>query len=143
MDRFRMIITVHMFFVQNDEVLLLRRANTCYEDGNYSVPAGHVDGGEAVTTAAIREAGEECGVRIAHEDLQVVGVMHRLSDDERIDFFLRPTRWTGAIVNAEPQKCDDLSWYSLKHLPDNVIPYVNHALTNYQQGTWFMEYGWN
>ncbi len=35
-------------------------------------------------------------------------------------------------MHAEPHKCDDLSWYALSHLPDNVIPYVKYAVDNYQ-----------
>lgn len=63
--------------------------NNGYER-NYSVPAGHMNGGESVKSAMIREAEEECSIRIAPQDLEVwvVGVMHRLEDDERIDFLL-------------------------------------------------------
>jgi 8-oxo-dGTP diphosphatase len=47
-------VAVHLFFLRDpDQVLLLRRCNTDYEDGNYSVIAGHVESGETVT-AAIR-----------------------------------------------------------------------------------------
>ncbi|KEO82403.1 NUDIX hydrolase [Tumebacillus flagellatus] len=141
-ERFTMPVAVHLFFVRDREILLLRRWNTGYEDGNYSVPAGHLDGGEEVVTAAIREAREECGVEIAPSDVQVVGVMHRKANDERIDFFVTVARWDGEIVNAEPQKCDDLSWHGLDALPENVIPYVRRAIDNYRERSWFESYGW-
>ena len=67
---------------------MLRRFNTGYEDGNYSVIAGYLEGNETVIAAMIREAREEAGISIAAEDLRVVGVMHRFSIHERIDFFL-------------------------------------------------------
>lgn len=143
MERFKLIGAVHLFLRRGEEVLLLRRFHTGYEDGNYSVPAGHLDGGETVTQAARREAREECGVDIAAEDLRVVGVMHRQSDDERVDFFVETRRWTGRIVNAEPNKCDDLSWHRLDTLPSNMIPYVRQALNQAAQGVWYAEYGWN
>ena len=66
-DKFKLIATVHIFLTKNDtEILLLRRFNTGYEDGNYSVIAGHNDGNEEVKTAAIREAKEEAGIEISH-----------------------------------------------------------------------------
>ena len=135
-------VAVHLFLVRDGRVLLLRRANTGYEDGNYSVPAGHLDGGEEVIAAATREAGEEIGITLAPSAVAVVGVMHRRSNDERIDFFVAASEWTGEIINAEPQKCDDLSWYPLDALPDNTIPYVRRALANYRRGVWFESYGW-
>jgi 8-oxo-dGTP diphosphatase len=141
-DRFKLIGAVHLFLIRDTEVLLLRRFNTGYEDGNYSVPAGHLDGGEQVKSAAIREAKEECGIEISPEDLEVVGVMHRKSSDERVDFFLAATRWTGTITNTEPHKCDDLRWFPIDNLPLNIIPYVKHALDNYRKGIWFTEFGW-
>jgi hypothetical protein len=74
--------------------------------------------------------------------MQVVGVMHRRSNDERIDFFLTASRWQGEIVNREPEKCDQLAWFDLDRLPANVIPYVRQALTNFRAGTWYDSFGW-
>ena len=87
-DWFRVVAAVHLFLIRDGQVLLLRRYNTGYEDGWYSVIAGHLDGGEEVTAAMRREAREEAGIEIAPEDLRVVGVMHRKATEERIDFFL-------------------------------------------------------
>lgn len=140
--RFKLLGAVHLFLLREGQVLLLRRAHTGYEDGNYSVPAGHLDGGEEVTAATTREAYEEAGIRIDPADLQVVGVMHRRSNDERVDFFLTATRWTGEIANMEPHKCDELAWFDLDRLPGNVIPYVRRALENYRRGVWFDSFGW-
>lgn len=136
------ISAVHLFLVLEDQVLLLRRFNTGYEDGNFSVPAGHLDGGEQVIDAAVREAREEVGVTISPDDLAVVGVMHRLSDDERIDFFVACTQWAGEPHNLEPEKCDELRWAELDDLPENVIPYVRRAIENYRAERWFDGFGW-
>jgi 8-oxo-dGTP diphosphatase len=117
-------VAVHIFLLRENYVLLLRRANTGYEDGNYSVVAGHLDGGESVTQAAIREAHEEVGIALRPTDLKVVGVRHRVSNDERIDFFLTATAWGGTLTNHEPDNCSELRWYALDALPANMIPYV-------------------
>jgi 8-oxo-dGTP diphosphatase len=108
-ERFKLVSAVHIFLIRDGQILLLRRRNTGYEDGNYSVVAGHLNGDEEVKTAAIREAHEEVGIRIAPADLQVVGVMHRKSNDERVDFFLTATLWSGEVTNVEPDKCDRLA----------------------------------
>jgi 8-oxo-dGTP diphosphatase len=55
-------VAVHLLVLRGDDVLLVRRSNTGYEDGRLSVVAGHVEPGESITQAAIREASEEVGV---------------------------------------------------------------------------------
>jgi 8-oxo-dGTP diphosphatase len=141
-QRFKMMSAVHLFLLRGHAVLLLRRFNTGYEDGNYSVVAGHVDGDEEIKAAMIREAREEAGITLLQEDLEVVGVMHRKSNDERIDFFLVAERWTGELRNCEPERCDELAWYDWDDLPLNVLPYIRKALENYRVGRWFESFGW-
>ncbi len=140
--RSRFPAAVHIFFIRNESVLLLRRFNTGWEDGKYSVPAGHIETGETVIEAAIREAREEVGIGLKPSALEVVHVMHRKAEDERIDFFLVANTWVGEITNREPGKCDDLSWYALNALPKNMIPYVRQGLLNTQNGLLYSEYGW-
>jgi 8-oxo-dGTP pyrophosphatase MutT (NUDIX family)/GNAT superfamily N-acetyltransferase len=135
-------VTAHVFLLQAGLVLLLRRFQTGYEDGKYSVVAGHLESGETVLQTAMREAEEEVGVRIREGDLRVVGVMQRKSNDERVDFFLTALAWEGDVRNAEPEKCDDLLWRALDDLPENTIPYVRRAIANYRDGRWFDVHGW-
>lgn len=143
-ERFQAIVAVHLFLVRGDDLLLLRRFNTGYEDGNYSVVAGHLDGGEPVLAAMMREAHEEAGIDLDPANTRVAGVMHRLTDhDERVDFFVVSTRWTGDVINREPDKCDDLRWFPLKDLPGNVVPYVRTAIDAWQAGTWFTTQGFD
>ncbi|MEO7020433.1 MAG: NUDIX domain-containing protein [Ktedonobacteraceae bacterium] len=141
--RFKLIGAVHLFLMHDKKILLLRRFNTGYEDGNYSVVAGHLDGDEEIKAAMIREAREEVGIELASGDVQVVGVMHRKSNDERVDFFLAADeRWPGELRNCEPDQCDELAWFDLDSLPTNMIPYVRRALANYRAGRWFDSFGW-
>ena len=140
MMRARFPATVHLFFFRENQILLLRRFNTGFRDGEYSVPAGHLDGGETVKQAGIREAQEEVGVAIEEKDMTFSSVMHRIEDDERVDFFVHVHQWQGEPFNAEPDKCDDLRWVELNKLPANTIPYVWQALNNHLNGIPFAEY---
>ena len=138
--RARFPVTVHLFFFRENQILLLRRFNTGFRDGEYSVPAGHLDGGETVMDAAVREAEEEVGVKIEVSDMTFSTVMHRIEDDERVDFFVQVHKWQNEPFNAEPDKCDDLRWVEINSLPANIIPYVKQALDNHLNGIPFAEY---
>jgi len=141
--RARFPATVHLLIFREEEVLLLRRFNTGYRDGEYSLPAGHLDGGETVLAAAGREAAEETGIRIPPGGAVFSSVMHRMEGDERIDFFLEVREWEGEPFNAEPEKCDDLCWAHPSHLPANLVPYVRRAIRNHFAGVRFDEFGWD
>jgi len=142
MTRARFPVTAHLFFFRENQILLLRRFNTGFRDGEYSVPAGHLDGGETVMAAAVREAEEEIGVKIDANNMRFSSVMHRIEDDERVDFFVQVYKWQGEPFNAEPDKCDDLRWADVSHLPNNTIPYVKRALHNHLNQIQFDEFGW-
>jgi 8-oxo-dGTP pyrophosphatase MutT (NUDIX family) len=136
----------YLTLFKDNKVLLLRRFNTGYEDGNYSMVAGHVDSGETFTQCVIREAEEEAGILLKPEDLKVVHVMHRNSgteeNNERVDVFFIAEKWDGEIVNKEPHRCDDLSWFDLDALPSNIIPYVNQAIKGIKNKNYYSEHGW-
>lgn len=141
MSRLKMRVAVHLILEKDNKYLLLRRYNTGYEDGNYSVVAGHVDGDETIISAMKREALEEAGININEEDLKIVEVMHRKSDNESIDYFLYANKFSGNVSIMEPNKCDELSFYELNKFPNNVIPYVKEAIENYRNNIQFVDYG--
>lgn len=140
-DRFKLVAAVYILFVRDGKLLMLRRFNTPYENGKYSLVAGHVDGGESLAQAAIREAKEESGVIIKSEDLQLKVAMHRLDDREQVDFFFEAKIWAGEPKIMEPNKCDDLSWFPLDQLPENTIPYIREAIRCYREGIFYSELG--
>lgn len=141
---FKFISASHLFLIKGNKILLLKRQNTGYEDGNFSVIAGHLDGGETPRETMLREAKEEGGININPRYLKLVHVMHRnAKDGERIDWFFVAKKWRGQLKNMEPNKCDRLNWFSLSHLPKNVIPYVRIAINNFQKSINYSEFGWN
>jgi 8-oxo-dGTP diphosphatase len=135
-------VAVHMFLFHENKILLLRRYNTGYSDGFYSLPAGHLNGNEPVSLAAVREAKEELGINIETNNVTFAGVFHRREHDERIDFFVRVNNWKEEPFNAEPGKSDDLRWADMNELPENLIPYIKKAIENLLNNKMFEEYGW-
>jgi 8-oxo-dGTP pyrophosphatase MutT (NUDIX family) len=75
--RNRAVPAVYLIVEREEKLLIARRCNTRYEDGNYQVPAGHVDPGELPKEAMIREAKEEIGITIHATDLELVHMSYR------------------------------------------------------------------
>ena len=143
MERFKIITAVHLILIENEKVLLSRRYNTGYEDGNYSVPAGHVEEDEELIKAMQREAFEEIGIKIKKEDLKIVHVMQRKATDrESIDYFLTCKKYEGKIEIMEKNKCDDVRFFELNKLPENTIPYIRKGIESYLHNEPFSILGW-
>lgn len=135
----------YLILKQEHKILLIRRYNTGFEDGNYSMIAGHVDQGETFTEAIIREAKEEAGITLAPEDVRVVHMMHRKSHvdaEERIDAYFLAETWSGNLENKEPHKCDDFSWFPIDELPPNIIPYIKTVIEHVKKNTFYSELDW-
>src|SRR3989338_5772042 len=112
------------------KILLIRRMNTGYEDGKYSLPSGKVEVGETFTEAMVREAKEELNLTLDSKSLKSVHIMHRRKDtgEEWLDHYFLCKKWVGTLKNNEPHKCDDMQWVSKKALPQTLIAHVRFAL---------------
>ncbi len=135
---------VYILLEQEGKILLGKRCNTGYQDGNYQVPAGHVEEGELPTEAIIRETKEEVNVDLKLEDLELVHVGYRPKHDpsgDRIDLFFKVKNWSGEVKNMEPEKCEDLNWFSWDNLPENTVFHVSEAFQCVKKGIFYNEIG--
>lgn len=138
---------------RDDEVLLLRRFNSGFQDGMYTMISGHVEKGESPLTAVCREATEEAGIEINPDNVKFEQVLYRrgfnnvgdgydTDQPERVDFFFSADEWSGEPVNAEPDKCDDLAWFPMNGLPSNVFPIVRKFLNQYVSNSSYRDSGY-
>ena len=101
------------------EILLSLRKNTGYRDGEYELPGGHVDSGEDLRHAMVREAKEELLIDINEEDLKIVHILHHYTGD-RVNFILNTEVYEGIPSIGEPDKCERLDWFRINDLPKNI-----------------------
>jgi 8-oxo-dGTP pyrophosphatase MutT (NUDIX family) len=127
--RFRVVPAVYVLLRRDGTVLLQLRRGTGFMDGHWAAAAaGHVEPGESVVAAAVREAREELAVGLRPEDLRPVTTMHRGQPggpalEQRVDFFYEADRWDGVPALQEAAKAADLGWFSLDALPEPVVPH--------------------
>lgn len=133
---------VYLILREENKVLLIRRFNTGWMDGLYSLPAGHIDGNETAQMAMSREAKEEVDLDILPEDLSILHMMHRKSSDaEYMDFFLEAKKYSGKLKNNEVNKCDEINWFPMDSLPDNTLDYIKEAFKLISEGKNFSSFG--
>ena len=130
------VIVVHtLVFNPHGELLLLRRANTGFMDGQYALPGGHRQAGEEVTAAAVRECREEALIEVAEIEPVVV-----MPYDGGVDFIFEARRWSGRPGIGEPGKCDGLVFSPPDALPSPTVAFVEVALACRTEAVWYREF---
>jgi 8-oxo-dGTP diphosphatase len=123
----------YVLLLRDGQVLLQLRQGTGYLDGCWATLAGHVDPGESVHEAAVREAAEEAGITIAPADLAPLTTLHRFERggpqvEQRCDVFFAVRAWAGEPGVREPDKAAAMCWFDLDALPDAVVPHERLVL---------------
>lgn len=131
-------ITVGLILEKNGKILLIKRKNTGYMDGMYGFLAGHVEKGESLKQAMVREVNEEGGIKLKEEDLEFVCGIR--SNEEYINFFFKTDKYKGDLKIKEPDKCEEMIWVDIDKMPSNTIPNEKRAVSNYLHKVYFDEY---
>lgn len=132
-----------MLLIDDNKILLHNRKNTGWMDGYYDVPSGHLEQNETVRAASARELLEETGIRAHLSNLEIVHVMHCNFDDlEYFQFYVKAIQYEGEPEIKEPEKCSEMGWFPFNRLPENIVPYVQQALTHIKNNQHYSEYGW-
>lgn len=137
-----MIASAYLLLFKDKKILLARRFQTGYEDGNYSLPAGHVEDNESLLENLSREVQEEIGLVIDTQKAELSHVMHRKEKDIRMDFFFTLKEWQGEPRICEPDKCDELGWFSVDALPENTVGYIKQAIKAVVNNKIYSQRGW-
>jgi 8-oxo-dGTP diphosphatase len=95
--------------IRNDknEYLLVQEAQPKVY-GLWNLPAGHVDKGESIENAAVREAKEETGLNV--ELLEKIGIWHDAVEEPVRHAF--NVRVTGGELAPQPGEILDVKWFS-------------------------------
>lgn len=127
-------IAVIFVIKKSGKYLFQKRTHTGAEDGWYMMPGGHVDEGEKVVEAALRELKEELNIVVKAEDLVFKMVK---AEKTHINFFFEVKQYSGKIINNEPEKHGDLRF--LCATDERLHPCISGEIEALEQGVGFLE----
>ncbi|MDQ0095246.1 NUDIX domain-containing protein [Paeniglutamicibacter psychrophenolicus] len=140
-ELFQLVPAAYVVFRRDSRVLLQLRQHTGFMDGHWAcAAAGHVEAGESVLAAAVREAAEETGVLLDPADLVPLSTLHRTNGGgspraQRVDFFFAADVWRGEARIMEPEKCAAMEWFDLEDLPEPMPEHERYVLQNLAAGS--------
>lgn len=140
-ERYKITTAVYAVIIRDDKILLSLRENTGFMDGKYSLVSGHIEKGEMLAEAMVRETKEEAGIDIKKLKLATTMFRHKITEDgnDYIDFYFVIDDFDGEIFNNEPDKCGNLEFFELNGLPYNTIDYVKFGIDNVLNGNNYCE----
>ena len=105
-------LTVLCLIQKGEAYLLQDRVKKDWK--GYTLPGGHVEKGESIVDAVIREMKEETGLTVLHPKL--CGIKQFPIENGRyLVFLFRADDFTGELVSSEE---GEMHWVSCKELPD-------------------------
>lgn len=125
-------VSVNLILKKENQVCLMRRYNTGWNDGMYALMGGHVEDNERPIKAVIREAKEELGIDINEYDLQEVFTM--AVNPDHIYLYFACEKYSGEVINNEPNECDDVRFFDIDKLPENIIGADKTAMAKIFEG---------
>jgi 8-oxo-dGTP pyrophosphatase MutT (NUDIX family) len=142
MSRDRFVVVVHVLIVRDGQLFMLRRANTGFMDGYYTLPGGHQEAGESVSAAAHRECLEETGI-VPHDIAPVCVMPYRSGRHQGLNFLFETTRFDGEPRINEPELFDAGIWVKPAQLPEPVAVWLPDVLAMRAAGDWYQEFEWD
>lgn len=132
---------VRLILEENGKLLFLRQ--TKRNGGRYSLVGGNVEEHEFARQALAREAKEEAGIHVEPNDLSLVHALHRhklKKDETLLVLYFRAARFHGEPGSLEPKKFQDVAWFPVDALPEDMSKPTQHVLTCIQKGIIYSEF---
>ncbi|MBB3911732.1 NUDIX hydrolase [Sphingomonas desiccabilis] len=119
--------------IVDDRILLVRRKRPP-EIGHWGLPGGKIDLFETAAAATEREVMEETGIAITADRLLCfVDHIDRAAGTHWTAPVFLVHAFTGSPVNREPEKHDEVAWFALDALPDQLTISTRIAVAAWRQ----------
>lgn len=114
-----------IIFDADKKVLLQKRSDV----GLWGIPSGHVEPGETVANAAVREVLEETGLEVRIKRL--IGIysdpesqVFSYPDGKNVHFITScfEAQVTGGAISCTCPETEDIRYFSSAALPENILP---------------------
>lgn len=119
-------VRVRLIVIKNNKVLVQFRQ----KDNYYHYFGGHLDYGETIIDACVRETKEECGDDVDFEFKKILYIrdfIHPESNEHSVELFIlgEINKFEELEKHLDPQHPDGsiwLTWLDINNLPDNLLP---------------------
>jgi len=136
-DRFKSIVCVDILIkkIVNNHIyiLLMKRKNTGSNDEEYELPGGHLEDGEDVYDAMLRELKEELLIDLKRENIELIYLLHHYTGG-RLNFVFETNGEKLNPLIGEPNKCSEIKWVDINNIPNDTTEKVKSIIQDILEG---------
>ena len=130
-------VGVNVLVLRDNQLLLGKRKNI-YGAGSWGLPGGHLELGEGVALAALRELKEETG--LSSDNLKFINFINDVREDEhylQIGFLAEDIKVEPTL--KEPDRCEEWKWFDLESLPENIFIAHQRQIMAFKENKYFLD----
>ena len=129
-------IGVGVMIENRDKKLLLGLRLSKHGEGTWSFPGGHLEFGETMIEAAIRETKEETGLEVAN--LELISVADELGALDKgkhyVNIGFKAESFNGEPKITEAEKWAKWEWFDIDNLPSPLFEGTDLVIKRYKEG---------
>ena len=125
-------VGVGVIIQNSDNKILLGLRSGSHGANTWGLPGGHVDFGETLEEAAIREVYEETNLKL--QNLKLISVADDIMPNEGkhyISVGFVGKKYSGTLAIKEEEKCLQWQWFAADALPENIFTPSKKVIDNY------------
>ncbi len=122
-------------------VMLHQRKSLVLGEGYWGSGGGHVELGESLKEAALRELAEEAGSELQVTNVQFLGVVNftQMQPKHYVDISFVAEWKAGEPINSSPRETTEWQWFDIEALPSPLFPPVEKYLDALKTGVKFFD----
>jgi 8-oxo-dGTP diphosphatase len=119
--------------IRHQGKILLGKRKNAHGEGDWCAPGGHLEAAESFEECALREVGEETGLKIKNLRFATCTNDIFINEDKHYVTIIMVADWEGGDPELkEPDKCEKWEWFDWNNLPDHLfLPNVNLKKQNF------------
>lgn len=126
-------VGVGLLILRGSQILLGKRKGS-HGAEEYGSAGGHVEHGETMEQAALRELAEECGIRVKNLRFLCVSDLLTYLPKHYIDVGFVAEWESGEPQVLEPEKLESWDWYDIDSLPKKLFGPMPAYIKAYKTG---------
>ena len=120
-----------------NELLLSKRGKNAFMGGTWGLVGGHLQNTETFEEGIARECWEELNIKVNTSDVSIRNLGDCMGERRYLQIGAIVKKWEGEMKIMEPHKCEEIRFFPLDALPENLFFGTKVNIDLFLKGTFY------